>query len=115
MTGLLVEVGRRLAERWLAVLVLPGLLLVGVLTIGVLLGQADALSANRLINVATESAHRLQAVGGVAVGMAVVAVLLIAGACGWPRRVEPTSPRGMARRLAAMVRAGAEPPDSQAS
>jgi hypothetical protein len=82
VTGLLIEVGRRLAERWLAVLVLPGLLLVGVLTVGVLLGQADALSTNHLVDAASDTARRLQAGGGIAVGTAVLAALLAAGACG---------------------------------
>ncbi|MFJ9683267.1 hypothetical protein ACIRP2_35265 [Streptomyces sp. NPDC101194] len=82
MTGLLVEVGRRLAERWLSVLVLPGLLLVAALSTGLLLGQGDALSAGQLSDSATDMARRLQADGSATVLLTGLAALLCAGAAG---------------------------------
>lgn len=82
MTGLLVDVGRQLAERWLAVLVLPGLLLAGEVAVGLLVGQGDALSTGRLVHEATGVARRFQHEGGAAMALAALAVLLAAGAFG---------------------------------
>lgn len=82
MTGLLVDVGRQLAERWVSVLVLPGLLLTGELAVGLLVGQGDALSADRLVREATDAARRVQEQGGAAVALAALALLLAAGALG---------------------------------
>lgn len=82
MTGLLTEIGRKLAERWLAVLVLPGLLLTAVLAMGLLLRQAEALSVPALVAEASATSRRIQAGGGVAIGVALVAALLLAGAFG---------------------------------
>ncbi|MFB7006705.1 MULTISPECIES: hypothetical protein [unclassified Streptomyces] len=115
MTGLLVEVGRRLAERWLSVLVLPGLLLVAALSTGLLLGQGDALSANQLADAPTDMARRLQADGSATVLLTGMAALLGAGAAGlaaqglgrlvravwlgdWPRWAAPARSRLSQRR-----------------
>jgi len=136
MTGLLVDVGRQLAERWISVLVLPGLLLTGELAVGLLVGQGDALSADRLVHEATDAARRVQDEGGAAVALAVLALLLAAGALGlaaqgvgrlvraawlgdWPRWAQAPRDRLADRRLqrwrdhhaevAAAVGAGRDP------
>jgi hypothetical protein len=44
MSGLLGEIGRKLAERWAALLAVPGLAYLAAVTIAVMLGQARALS-----------------------------------------------------------------------
>jgi len=48
VTGLLGELGKKLAERWLATVVLPGLLLVGAVVVAVRLGQRHPFDAARL-------------------------------------------------------------------
>jgi hypothetical protein len=117
VTGLLADVGRQLAERWLSVLVLPGLLLVAVAAAGLLVGQGDALSADALVHAATDTVRRVQDRGGAAVALAALTVLLTAGACGlaaqglgrlvravwlgdWPRWAEPARDRLVRRRSA---------------
>ncbi|MFI8521709.1 hypothetical protein ACIGEZ_28435 [Streptomyces sp. NPDC085481] len=136
MTGLLVDVGRRLAERWLSVLVLPGLLLVAVVATGLLLDPADALSVRELARAATAAARRIQADGGATLLLTAAVALLAAGAAGlaaqglgravravwlgdWPRWAGPARRRLVARRarrwqegqsaVEAAVRAGRDP------
>jgi hypothetical protein len=48
MTGFLAELGTKLAERWVALLVLPGLLFTGAATVAVELGQRHAFDAGLL-------------------------------------------------------------------
>ena len=48
MTGLLAGLGTKLAERWAAVIVLPGLLFVTAVAVAVTLGHRHALDAGRL-------------------------------------------------------------------
>ena len=49
MTPLLGQLGTRLLDRWIALLVVPGSLFVGAAVVGVALGQRDALDVDRLI------------------------------------------------------------------
>ncbi|PTH84390.1 hypothetical protein C9J60_31755 [Streptomyces sp. A244] len=49
MGSLLTDVGRRIADRWLSALVLPGLLLVGTTVVALLLGHGHALDARFLL------------------------------------------------------------------
>jgi hypothetical protein len=44
MTGFLGEIGQKLADRWAALLVVPGLLYLAAVTAAAVLGQAHALS-----------------------------------------------------------------------
>jgi hypothetical protein len=114
---LLADIGRQLAERWLSVLVLPGLLLVAAVAAGLLVGQGDALSAGALVHAATDTARRVQGRGGAAVLLAALTALLAAGACGlaaqglgrvvralwlgdWPRWTGPVLGRLTRRRSA---------------
>ena len=48
MTAFLAEVGSKLADRWVAALVAPGLLLIAAITIAFRLGQAHALDLGRI-------------------------------------------------------------------
>jgi hypothetical protein len=82
VTELLIDLGKKLAERWLTALVLPGLLLVGVVATGALLHPVDALSIHPLLAAARAATARLQHGGGVAVAAAAVAAVLLAGAAG---------------------------------
>ena len=44
MTGFLTEIGQKLADRWAAALVIPGLLYLTAVTVAAVLGQGHALS-----------------------------------------------------------------------
>ncbi len=48
MTGLLAEVGQKLADRWAALLAVPGLLYLAAVTVAAVLGQGHALSYHAL-------------------------------------------------------------------
>lgn len=82
MGGLLGELGKKLAERWLSLLVLPGALYLAVVTAGYTLGHGDALSVGRLSHAISNAAGAPQAttVGGQVVLLA--AVLAGAAAAG---------------------------------
>jgi hypothetical protein len=83
MGGLLDELGRKLADRWLTLLVLPGALYLGAVVIAATLGHTHALSANRLIGRLdqwTATAHAKSATGLTIILL--VAFLLSAAACG---------------------------------
>ncbi|MGW6708161.1 hypothetical protein ACWGDE_25165 [Streptomyces sp. NPDC054956] len=82
MGGLLGELGKKLAERWLTLLVLPGALYLAVATTGHALGHKAALSVGRLTRVISDAAGAPQAttVGGQVVLLA--AVLAGAAAAG---------------------------------
>jgi hypothetical protein len=75
MTALLGEIGQRLADRWAAVLVIPGLLYVAAVTMARVLGQHRALSFSVLSGQATRWANSpaLHSAGGV--GLLLAAVL----------------------------------------
>ncbi|MFI6317665.1 hypothetical protein ACIBG8_09105 [Nonomuraea sp. NPDC050556] len=89
MIGLLGEVGKRLLDKWLTLLVIPGLLFVGTAAAGIQLGHVHALDApalSRWITTRLESSHpdntgaALLAI--VAVGLAAAGAGLCAAALG---------------------------------
>ncbi|MEY9860039.1 hypothetical protein ABH935_005675 [Catenulispora sp. GAS73] len=85
MNGFLAELGKKAADRWLELLILPGLLWLGALVVSVRLGQRHALNAARMRlwidqTAARPASHDLAAVllvgvaallGSAAVGLAV--------------------------------------------
>jgi hypothetical protein len=80
--GLLGELGKKLAERWLTLLVLPGALYLAVAAAGHTLGHSAALDADRLTHAISDAAQAPQVttVGGQVVLLA--AVLAGAAAAG---------------------------------
>jgi hypothetical protein len=83
MGGLLDELGRKLADRWLTLLVLPGALFLGAVITAATLGHAHAFTVHRLIDRLdqwTATAHAKSATGLTIVLLA--AFLLSAAACG---------------------------------
>jgi len=76
------ELAVRLADKWLSLLVLPGLLLLGAIEVGRTLGQAHWADRPRLVNSATQIAQALSRHGPVTVGIAAVAALLAAASLG---------------------------------
>ena len=112
--SLLGELGKKLAERWLSLLVLPGALYLAVATGGHVLGQADPFDGDRLARQITAwaKAPAVSSAGGQAVLLAAVlaaaagvglaaqalgsALERLALASGW--RAWPTPLRHLARR-----------------
>ncbi|MFD9960033.1 hypothetical protein [Amycolatopsis sp. NPDC058986] len=82
MSAFLSELGRKLAEKWLSLLVLPGLLLLGACLAGGVLGQAHWADTTRLTAVARSWSTAVQASGAVLAVMIAAAVLLAAAALG---------------------------------
>ncbi|WP_049575701.1 hypothetical protein [Streptomyces sp. SBT349] len=82
MGGLLSELGKQLAERWMALLVLPGALFVAVLASAHALGHTHPFDADRLANRldAWAAAPRLDTTGGLV--LLLLAVLLAAAGAG---------------------------------
>ncbi|MFJ4526202.1 hypothetical protein ACIP4Y_35690 [Streptomyces sp. NPDC088810] len=82
MGGLLTELGKKLAERWLSLLVLPGALYLAVATAAMALGQAHPFDLPRLTGQITAWANRpaVDTAGGQV--MALTAVLASAAAAG---------------------------------
>lgn len=82
MIGLLSEVGKKIADRWLTALILPGLLFVGALTCAWLLGHGHAVDGHLLADQVGAHAAKLD---GHPAAIAVVAVLalLVATATGY--------------------------------
>lgn len=79
MNGLWSELGRKLAERWLSVLVLPGVLYLAVGAAAHTLGQRHALDAARLVREVTATADR-PAVTGVGGQVVLVGAVVLASA-----------------------------------
>ncbi|MFI6372014.1 hypothetical protein [Streptomyces sp. NPDC050546] len=81
MNTFLAELSKKLAERWLSLLVLPGLLFLGTAWVATTLGHLAALNHGTAL---TKAAEQAQALHGkpVQVGALVVAVLLGAAAVG---------------------------------
>ena len=79
MTGFLAEVGGKLADRWVALLALPGLLYLAVATIAGTLGQAHALDYTVLGDQITRWAQSptLRSTGGAVI----IVVAILAGSC----------------------------------
>lgn len=82
MTTVLAEVGRRLLDRWLTLLVLPGLLYVASAIVGTYLGHRDALDAQRLADWITGHIAATRSPNTGAVLLAVAAALLAAAGAG---------------------------------
>jgi len=80
MNGLLGELSKKLAERWLSLLVLPGVLYISIAAVGRTLGHSHALSIDRLIAEITGwvKAPIATTVGG----QVVILVAVLAGAAG---------------------------------
>ncbi|MFD7874154.1 hypothetical protein ACFV5G_08515 [Streptomyces sp. NPDC059766] len=77
MGSLLTDVGRRIADRWLSTLVLPGLLLVGTTAVALMLGHRHALDTRFLLrtlgNKVTGLDGRPAAIGALVVGAGLAA------------------------------------------
>ena len=82
MTGLLGELGKKLAERWLATIVLPGLLLVGAVVVAVRLGQRNPFDVARLTGWLDATAGSPAARSAGTVLLLTTGALLAAGAAG---------------------------------
>ncbi|PRY37410.1 hypothetical protein [Umezawaea tangerina] len=79
MTTLVAELGKKLADRWLGTLVLPGLLFVAVATCGRLLGHGRALRPGVL---PAEVDRLVRGLSGTSTAFAVAGLLLAATAAG---------------------------------
>jgi hypothetical protein len=82
MTGFLGEIGRKLAERWVALLAVPGLLYLGVITIAVALGQDHALDFSwwsRQVSRWADSAALRSTGGALLIAAAVLTASIAAG------------------------------------
>ncbi len=82
MTGFLAEIGQKLADRWVALLVVPGLLYVAAVTVASVLGQGHAVSypvLNRKITAWAADPVLKSAGGAVLIIAAVLAGSVVAG------------------------------------
>jgi hypothetical protein len=82
MSSFFSELGKKLAEQWVALLVLPGLLMIVVAAIGITLGHRAALDWALLTEQAGAWAARRGAQPPVAQGMLLALILLAAAAVG---------------------------------
>ena len=82
MTAFLAELGTKVADRWLGLLVLPGLLWTAALAAGVELGQDRALDVLRLRALLGRVADDPASHSGATVLLAAAAVLLVSAAAG---------------------------------
>lgn len=82
MTPFLSEIAKKLTEKWLALLVLPGLLFLACCTVVRILGYQHWSEWKRLIATGGRLAGSLDARGPVAVGLAILALLLAAAVAG---------------------------------
>lgn len=122
MNGVLAELGRRLAERFMALLVLPGLLYVGSLLAAASLGgvrlDGTGRAVRRAVAPITGAVGSQSTASGLSVALLLTAVLLAAGAAGlaaqaagalvdrawtgpWPRWAERVAGPWTARRVRA--------------
>ncbi|MGW3124202.1 hypothetical protein ACWDBW_45075 [Streptomyces sp. NPDC001107] len=81
MGSLLTDVGRRIADRWLSALVLPGLLLVGTTAVALMLGHRHALDTRFLLRTLDNKVSGLDG-RPAAIGALVVGAGLAAAAAG---------------------------------
>lgn len=82
MTGFLGEIGEKLADRWAALVAVPGLLYLAAVAVAAILGQAHALSyasLSRKVTVWTASPVLKSVGGAVLIVVAVLAGSLVAG------------------------------------
>jgi hypothetical protein len=82
MGGLLAELGKRIAERWMTLLVLPGALYLGVLTAAQVLGYRHPFDVDRLIQHTDRLANSATAGSSARLAVVLLAVLLLAAAAG---------------------------------
>ncbi|MFJ8914399.1 hypothetical protein [Amycolatopsis sp. NPDC102389] len=87
MNAFLQEIGRKLADRWLTVLVLPGLLFSGAVMAAVVLGHTRALDAGRYIAELTGRVAKIQQGGGAGVWVLVPILALAACAAAYGARL----------------------------
>jgi hypothetical protein len=80
------ELGKKLAEKWLSLVVLPGLLLVAEVLVAAELGHAHAVDLRLLTSRLTELGRRLSMQPATTIGLLVVAVLLLSAAAGLARQ-----------------------------
>ncbi|GGT65339.1 hypothetical protein [Actinomadura citrea] len=113
MNGFLSELGKKLAERWLSLLALPGMLYLAAVTVAMTLGHAHPLDLGELSHHITNwsSSRSFRSVGGTVLIMVVallgsIVVGLAVGALGTVVEMVWTLPgrRGPARWLAARRR-----------
>src|SRR6185312_7274880 len=67
VNALLQELGKKLAEKWVTLLVLPGILLAATTLVALTLGHARALDLAGLVDAGTARAQAIERGGGVAV------------------------------------------------
>ena len=82
MTGFLGEIGQKLADRWAALLAIPGLLYLAAVTVAAVLGQEHALSypdLSRKITAWADSPVLKSAGGAVLIVGAILAGSVVAG------------------------------------
>jgi hypothetical protein len=82
VTGFLAELGRKLADRWLDILLLPGLLWIATLTAGVRLGQQHPADVGRLRGWLDQLAAHPAAHSPATVLLAATGILLATAAAG---------------------------------
>lgn len=82
MGGLLAELGKKLAERWLSLLVLPGALYLATVTTGLALGHAHPFDVGRLGRRIDELSTGAQADSSGRLAVVMLALLLAAAAVG---------------------------------
>lgn len=99
MDVFLAEVGRRVAEKWLSLLTLPGLLLVTAATVGHTLGHRGWADIGELVDTGRRHAADLSRAGALTTVLVAVTMVLLAtgaawlrpqvvtpcGGCGWPK------------------------------
>jgi hypothetical protein len=86
MNTLLAELSNRLAEKWLTLLTLPGVLFLGTSAVALSVGHNHWADVEQLLAAGRAASDDLGAEGPVAVGLALVAVLLAASAAGLAAR-----------------------------
>ncbi|MFH8443496.1 hypothetical protein ACH4D3_19990 [Streptomyces sp. NPDC018026] len=126
MGGLLTEVGKKLAEKWVSLLALPGALYLAVATAAVALGHTHPFDLSRVADRITAWANRSGAAGAGGQVVLLVAVLAVAAMAGlaaqalgsllerlwlaadwpaWPRAARGLAARRTARRRRAWIAA----------
>jgi hypothetical protein len=82
MNAFFAELARKLADRWLTLLVPPGLLFLGACAAGGTLGQRGWNDVRPLLAATRRTAHTLDEQGAVAAALALLAILLLSAAAG---------------------------------
>ncbi|QGN49825.1 hypothetical protein GKC29_25375 [Micromonospora sp. WMMC415] len=95
MNAVLAELGKKLADKWVTLLVLPGLLLVATTVLAGTLHHSHAFDLHLLVTRATAMTKAVERAGGVAVALLLVVVLLLAAAGGLLARACGAAVRGL--------------------